>query len=180
MVIQERLLHANTDHLNLFRLRRYVLYQKHLVCSIPSPQFKKPLTWYWQWLWPEDLLICTWSEKQKYLKYIYFFLFQVCWWCHIQNWTNVSRYVNWAFPAKRDIRSSLGEMLCASQIMWCFVLHRFNKIFFIFWLFVSYDRCQNDKFCLKLILLDAFMGAQFDWLVISSVKQNKKNIGKFL
>ncbi len=138
-----------------------VLYQKQFVCSIPRPK-----TWYW--LWPEDLLICTWSEKQKYLKNIYFFL--------------IPGMLMMSYPELDECfqicQSSFSGQTGHPQFSWwdalCFTDH-FNKFFFIFWLFVSYDLCQNDKFCLNLILvvvLDAFMGAQFDWLVICSVKQN--------
>ncbi len=75
-------------------------------------------------------------------------------------------------------QSSFSGQTGHPQFSWwdalCFT-DPFNKFFFIFWL--SYDLCQNDKFCLNLILvvvLDAFMGAQFDWLIIiiCSVKQN--------
>ncbi len=170
MVIQDRPLHANTDHLNLFRLHRYALYQKkQLVCSIPSPQCKKPLIWYWQWLWPEDLLTCTLSEKQKYLKYIFF---------------SCSRYVD-------DVISRIGRMFpdvsielfrpngtSAVLLVRCFVLHRSLQEVFLYILMICilWSASEWQVLCLKWILvvvLDTFMGAQFDWLIFS-VKQNKK------
>lgn len=77
---------------------------------------EKPLIWYWQWLWhkwPLGLHL-KWKISNFFTQNI--LSFQICGWCHIQNWTNVSRYVNRAFPAKRDISSSFGEMLCAIHI----------------------------------------------------------------
>ncbi len=98
-----------------------VSYQKQLVCSIPRPK-----TWYWLWL--EDLLICTWSEKQKYLKNKYFFSY--------------SRYVD-------DVISRIGRMFpdmsielfrpngtSAVLLVRCFVLHRSLQQVFLYILII--------------------------------------------